>query len=136
MRSSREDDGMMAEPTRRRVRGAASYQRGLQAEQVAGAWLQEHGWTILMHRARTRWGEIDLVAQRGAMIVFCEVKCRPHYTTAAESLGRAQMRRLMNAAAWLCAAHPGWIYDEMRFDVLLVTAGDAVHHIADAFRLE
>jgi putative endonuclease len=136
MRSGQEEKLLKGEPMRRRARGAASYQRGLRAEHLAGAWLQGHGWTILIHRARTRWGEIDLVARRGGMIVFCEVKCRPHYEAAAESLGRAQMRRLMNAAASLCATHPGWIYDEMRFDVMLVTADDAVHHIADAFRLE
>ncbi|GAA4494348.1 YraN family protein [Gluconacetobacter tumulicola] len=121
---------------RRQVRGAASHARGLHAEQTAMAWLRQGGWTILGHRARTRWGEIDLVARRDDLLAFCEVKCRPSYVEAAESLTRHQMRRLANAATALCAAHPDWVCGQMRFDVLLVTADGSVHHIADAFRPE
>ncbi|WP_246376666.1 YraN family protein [Gluconacetobacter aggeris] len=121
---------------RRQVRGAASHARGLHAEQAAMAWLKQGGWTILGHRARTRWGEIDLVARRDDLLAFCEVKCRPSYVEAAESLTRHQMRRLANAATALCAAHPDWVCGQMRFDVLLVTADGSVHHIADAFRPE
>lgn len=100
-------------------------------ERLAG-----EGWTILKHRARTPWGEIDLVAVRGGMMIFVEVKCRPTFSLAASSLGARQIRRLIDAASMLCAENPGWIYDEMRFDVMVVTADDTVHQIADAFRLE
>ncbi|NVN11260.1 MULTISPECIES: YraN family protein [Nguyenibacter] len=129
------DDG------RRRARGAGAYRRGVRAEQLAALWLRDAGWTILLRRARTAWGEIDLVAARDDMLVFAEVKSRPLYdddVTASEGaiLGARQAGRLMNAAAALCAANPHWRYAEMRFDVLLVTADDAVHRIEDAFRLE
>ncbi|WP_264813393.1 YraN family protein [Gluconacetobacter sacchari] len=121
---------------RKQARGAAAHARGLHAEHAAMAWLRQNGWTILEHRARTRWGEIDLVARRDDLLAFCEIKSRPSYGEAAECLTPCQMRRLANAAVALCAAHPDWLCGQMRFDVLLVVADGSVHHIADAFRPE
>ncbi|MBB2176348.1 YraN family protein [Gluconacetobacter johannae] len=129
----RQEQGMV---NSRRLAGAASYRRGRHAEQVAMEKLAGEGWTILKHRARTPWGEIDLIAARGGMMIFVEVKCRPTFSQAASSLGTRQIRRLIDAASMLCAENPGWVYDEMRFDVIVVTADNAVHQIADAFRLE
>jgi putative endonuclease len=36
---------------------------GIQGEAIAAQWILSHGWKLLHHRWRCRWGEIDLVAQ-------------------------------------------------------------------------
>ena len=94
------------------------------------------GWTIIGRRLRTAAGEIDLVADRGGLTVFVEVKSRPALTEAATSLGRRQQARLIAAAGLLLSVNPDWGASGVRFDVILVDASGRVRRIADAFRDE
>ncbi|MFW5833612.1 MAG: YraN family protein, partial [Pseudomonadota bacterium] len=50
--------------------------RGHDAEARAAWWLRLKGFRILACRYRTPVGEIDLVARRGRLLVFVEVKYR------------------------------------------------------------
>jgi putative endonuclease len=84
---------------------------GRLGEELAAAHLEGLGFAILARNARTRRGEIDLVAFDGSTLVFAEVKtARDHGGAGArlrrgdplERLGppqRARLRRL--AGAWL-----------------------------------
>lgn len=49
---------------------------GRAAEAVAAAFLAAKGCTVLAQNWRTRWCEIDIVAQRGEILFFVEVKYR------------------------------------------------------------
>lgn len=49
---------------------------GRRAEQIAAHYLQQKAFVILAQNWRTRWCEIDLVAKKGAVISFVEVKYR------------------------------------------------------------
>ena len=49
---------------------------GREGETRAALWLRAKGWQILDRRVRTPAGEIDLVAKRGSLIAFTEVKWR------------------------------------------------------------
>jgi putative endonuclease len=73
---------------------------GRQAEDLAAACLERHGLKIVARNYRCRFGEIDLVAQDGATLVFMEVRLRTRtdFGTAAESIGAAKRRRLVAAA--------------------------------------
>ncbi|RFD20413.1 YraN family protein [Komagataeibacter melaceti] len=104
------------------------------AEHAAMADLKARGWQVLLHRARTRWGEIDLVALHGSCLVFVEVKARPSLLAAGEAIRPGQVSRIMNAARYLCAANPDWVYDSIRFDVCAVLPGNTIEWIPDAFR--
>jgi putative endonuclease len=106
---------------------------GRLGEELAVAHLQRMGFALLERNARTRHGEIDVIAFDGRVIVFVEVKTRrsrgnprkssgpeEHPLTALRPRQRARLRRL--AAAWL--------YDEthvrpsahtIRFDAIGVT---------------
>ena len=118
----------------RQRRGRRAFADGLAAEHAAMADLRARGWQVLLHRARTRWGEIDIVAQRGGCLAFIEVKARPSLLAAGESIRPAQVTRIMNAAQALCAANPHWTYDSMRLDVCAVLPGNVIEWIPDAFR--
>ena len=49
---------------------------GLAAEATAGRFLEERGWRVLDHRFRMGRLEIDLVARKGSLVAFVEVKSR------------------------------------------------------------
>ncbi|MFT8634578.1 MULTISPECIES: YraN family protein [Novacetimonas] len=121
---------------RRRAVGRRSHHKGLEAEQKVMDHLRAEGWTILAHRARTAWGEIDIVAIRDGLLVFTEVKARASIMQAGDAISPRTMQRLMNAAQGLCMLNAGWAYDGMRFDVVVVLPDGHMHRIEDAFRME
>ena len=49
---------------------------GRAGEDAAARALRKAGWTLLDRNARVRAGEIDLVAERGGVLGFVEVKAR------------------------------------------------------------
>jgi putative endonuclease len=106
--------------------------RGRQAERIAAWWLRLKGWQILARRARTPLGEVDLVARRGSMIAFVEVKARG----TAEALDLAiDERRLARVAAaaeilWHDYAKAG---DDMRIDVMLLAPGRPPRHLTNVW---
>ena len=81
--------------------------------------------------------EVDLVAHRPGLVVFCEVKTRTsdRWGLPAEAVGREkQMRIRRAAAAWLAERSPGQV--EVRFDVvsaIVVNGRLRLTHIPNAF---
>ncbi|MET5012204.1 YraN family protein, partial [Burkholderia pseudomallei] len=63
----------MPRPLRDRRQAEATGRRG---ERLAAWWLRLKGWTILDRRVRTPAGEVDLIARRGSLVAFVEVKTR------------------------------------------------------------
>ena len=63
---------------RRRLNRQLAEARGRRAETLAAWWLRLQGWRILAQRARVPGGEVDLVARRGRVLAFVEVKQRAH----------------------------------------------------------
>ena len=106
---------------------------GRRGEDRAARWYQEHGYEILVRNWSCATGEIDIVAIRGALVVFCEVKARSslRFGAPAEAVGLAKQARLRRlAAAWFaqstCHAHPGRSPRprfDCRFDVACVAGG-------------
>ena len=71
---------------------------GRRAERVAAWWLRLRGWHILATRARTPVGEVDLVARRGKVLAFIEVKARASAAQADLALDEYRLRRVVRAA--------------------------------------
>jgi putative endonuclease len=69
-------------------------------EAAAGRFLEERGYTILAQNWRTPGGEIDLVAERGGVLVFVEVKARTshRFGTPEEAITPAKRRTLIRTA--------------------------------------
>jgi uncharacterized protein (TIGR00252 family) len=86
-----------------------TFETGRRAESVAAAFLEAKGCEIIAQNWRTRWCEIDIVAQRDSTVYFCEVKYR---LTANQGLGfdyiTAKKLQQMQFAAELWVAKYNW----------------------------
>jgi len=119
-------------PADRRRREA----RGRRAETQGLWWLRLHGYRILARRQRTPHGEIDIVARRGRVIAFVEVKTRADLAQAVEAVTPRQRRRIARAAAAYLAAHPDLARATVRFDVIAVAPRRLPRHLTDAWQAE
>ena len=128
---------------RQRFRGGrvgSSHRLGRRGEELAAAYLEAGGWQILERNYRSGHKEIDLVATRGAVIAFVEVKTRrgTGYGHPLEAVTWRKRREIAEVArAWLKAfPHSGM---SLRFDAIAVdvTGGAAprIEHVEDAWRL-
>jgi len=124
-----------ARPAPRPERQAA-FRFGLSAESRAAAYLIGKGFRILARRWKSPVGEIDIVAGRGSLLIFVEVKAREKLDDAAWSVTPRQQQRIAAAAeAWL-AHHPEAKFTDIRFDAVLVAPGRLPQHIPAAFMAE
>ena len=90
-------------------------------ERIAAQHLLAKGYRIRERNFRTREGEIDIIAERGDLLAFVEVRCRRGAAmgTAVESLTPAKQRRLV-ALAEAYAQDREDVPDERRIDVIAV----------------
>lgn len=106
---------------------------GAHGEALAAAWYEASGFTIIDRNWRRREGEIDLVARRDRLLVFCEVKARSseRFGMPFEAVTRTKQQRLRRLGAMWLAEHAVRGL-ELRFDVASVT-GATVEVIEAAF---
>ena len=117
---------------------------GRRAEELVSTRLAAAGWEVVERNARTRYGELDIVALDGRTLVFVEVKAgragsqlgpeRP--VLAIDFRKQRRIRRL--ATAWMTERRRLPRYAEIRFDAIGVTftrAGGVAdyEHIEAAF---
>jgi putative endonuclease len=125
-----------AEPNRTelpRPERQVAFRLGLSAETRAAALMLAKGYRVVARRWRCPVGEVDLVARRGRVLAFIEVKARQTFDGAAEAVTPRQRRRIVAAAgAWL-ASHPDDARRDIRFDVVLVAPWRIPQHIPAAF---
>ncbi|CCG09675.1 YraN family protein [Pararhodospirillum photometricum] len=111
--------------------------RGRWAETWACLWLRLKGWRIVArgwHRGRgTGVGEVDIIARRGAVLAFVEVKARARLDEALEAVSARQRRRLERAALVYLGRFPGPPEQQVRFDVVAVGHWGRIHHVEEAW---
>ena len=121
----------------RRLRGSKSRSRGKWAEVLCILSLCLRGWRIIDRSVvtgrGTGAGEIDIVARRGRVLAFIEVKARPDLDQAAMAISAAQQQRLVRGAEAYLARHPQFAGLEPRFDAMLVAPGRWPRHLLDAW---
>lgn len=108
-------------------------QSGRSGEVRASLWLRAKGWQILDRRVKTPVGEIDLVAKRGKLIAFVEVKWRKRREDLDHAIDEFRLGRV--AAAVDAVAHryaEGG--EDIRIDVILLAPGAFPRHIANAWQ--
>ena len=72
--------------------------RGRRGEALAAWYLRLKGWRILAKRVKTPRGEIDLIARRGNVVAFVEVKWRASGAELDHSIDAYRLRRVLAAA--------------------------------------
>jgi putative endonuclease len=115
-------------------RHVAAERRGRFAEGLAAFRLMLAGWWIVGRDLRLPAGQVDLVARRGRVLAFVEVKARATADDAAESLRLEQRRRIARAAAQYLEKRPEFAAFDVRFDMVLVAPGSWPRHVKDAWR--
>lgn len=119
----------MPDPDRR-----GAEKRGRRAETLAVWWLRAKGYTILAQRFKRPVGEIDIIARRGQILVFIEVKQRPSVELARNAVPeRAWQRIARTAEMWAAAsaANPNLAW---RFDLIAVPLKGFPKHFRDYWR--
>lgn len=111
----------------------AAERRGRGAERLAAALLRAKGYRILARRFRSPAGEVDLVAARGRVLAFVEVKRRATSAEAAEAVTAKSRIRIARAAEHFIIRHPQWADRDLRFDAVLV-GRFLPRHLSDAWR--
>jgi putative endonuclease len=106
---------------------------GRSAEARAEAFLQAQGLKPVARNWRCRFGEIDLVMQDGATLVFVEVRLRSRgdFGDAAASVTAAKQKKLLAAARQYLAALKDW--PPCRFDVVAWGGDGPPQWIRNAF---
>jgi putative endonuclease len=112
---------------------SGAWGRGRIAEAVAVLMLRLKGYAILAQRWRAPGAEIDIIASRGNVVVFVEVKARANAAAAEVALTPAQVRRITRAADLYCARNPRHATGDRRYDLILVSKGSWPRHIQGAF---
>jgi putative endonuclease len=103
--------------------------RGAIAESIAASHIERQGLTIAARNFRTRFGEVDLVAQDNGLLVFIEVRLRKEGAHGAwggavgSVTARKQHRIALAAAAYLQRFREP---PPCRFDVIALNAGGDV----------
>ena len=107
--------------------------RGRAGETRAALWLQAKGWRILDRRRKTPAGEIDLIAKRGKVIAFVEVKWRKSSDQLDHAIDEYRLSRV--AAATEAVAHEyATAGEDIRVDVILLAPKSIPRHIINAWQ--
>ncbi|HEY6760237.1 MAG TPA: YraN family protein [Baekduia sp.] len=112
---------------------------GRLGEQLAAEHLERRGFSIVARNHRTRYGEIDVIATDGSVLIFVEVKTRRGRGEPWDALHeakRAQVRRM--ARAYLTEASDRPRVRLVRFDaigIVIDTRGrlTRLEHLENAF---
>ena len=116
---------------------------GRAAEEAAARYLIHDGWRLLGRNVRIGRGELDIVARRGPVLAFVEVKARRTDTCGApeDAVGALKQRQVARLAELWLAARP-WALngvDDVRFDIIAVDSTafpSAIRHLPAAFTLD
>jgi putative endonuclease len=116
------------------------HRRGYAGERLAITYLLRNGWRIEAHRFRLGHHDLDLIARRGSLVAFIEVKTRrsSRFGKAVESVG-PRKRAVLARLAELWRLRFGFPDDRYRFDVITVEPGPApstlphITHIENAW---
>ena len=107
---------------------------GRLGENKAVDYLAKKGYIIIERNYRTPFGEIDVIARKQALTVFCEVKTR---STSAHGLGREainakKLSHMLKSAEYYCRTH-GLEDAPVRIDVIEITLNEnSLVHFEDA----
>lgn len=109
---------------------------GDKAEVLSAEFLTRQGIKIIDKNYRSRFGEIDLIANHADTLVFVEVRYRrdTRFGQPFETVTRQKQKKLVNTALNYLQQHPKLAKKPCRFDIISVTSGEQpIEWIQNAF---
>ncbi|OGS22481.1 MAG: YraN family protein [Elusimicrobia bacterium RIFOXYA2_FULL_39_19] len=105
-------------------------------EQKAAEYLLKNGYKILENNFKTRYGEVDIIAEDKKDVVFIEVKNRSsmNYGLPQEAIDRRKQLKIAKTALMYLKSK-NLINKNMRFDVVAIT-NEKIELIKNAFQIE
>jgi putative endonuclease len=106
--------------------------KGRRGESLAAWYLRLKGWRIVARRVKTPRGEVDLVARRGRLVAFVEVKWRANAKELDFAIDQYRLRRVAAAAEVLT---PRYVRsgEDVRVDVVLLAPGRFPRHLQNVW---
>ena len=111
---------------------------GIIGENLATCYLVNKGYQILERNFKVRFGEIDIITQKGKLISFVEVKCRKSskYGLPEESVTFKKRKKIIRVAQYYIVKHN--LNDHFfSFDVISILLAQKqllkMYHIKNAF---
>lgn len=120
---------------------ATSKLSGAWGEALAAEYLRKKHYKVIAAGYRSRFGEIDLIAQNKQYLVFVEVKLRKNadFATARSYVNHAKQDRIRVTASMYLSQNPTKL--QPRFDVIeiyapqgTITKSPEITHLEDAFQ--
>ena len=93
--------------------------KGDLAEQRAREYLQKDGYEIVDHNVYSRFGEIDIIASKGGIYHFIEVKSATTYEVAIANITPSKIAKLIKSIESYLKKHA--IKSDHQLDALIVT---------------
>lgn len=112
-----------------------SKREGDVGEELACNYLLSKGFKILHKKYRSRFGEIDIIAAKGDLVVFVEVKYRSSsaFGKGFESVSKNKIDKIIKTSQYFIASHSDKY--NYRYDVISIDDGK-ITHIENAFQYE
>ena len=110
--------------------------RGNKAEAAAAGFLINKGIKVLLNNYYTPYGEVDIIASDGGILVFCEVKYRTscQYGYPREAVDAKKQSRYYQAYSYFVQSNPEYADVPIRFDVIEIIGEDmCIEHLVNAF---
>jgi putative endonuclease len=115
------------------LRRRKALRRGSAAEYIAAIFLMLKGYRILAMRYKTKLGEIDIIARKGDLAVFVEVKARSDEMGAVDAVSYASQKRIRAASDLWLARQRDYARLSQRYDIVAILPGKMPRHFPDAF---
>lgn len=110
-----------------------THQFGILAERITILFLRLKGYKILFWRYKTVFGEIDIIAKKGKMIVVIEVKARKSKTAIEELLQPKQVSRIKKTTELFLANNTKFRKCPIRFDFVMMNKFYFPRHLRGYF---
>jgi putative endonuclease len=113
-----------------------SSRKGLEGEQRAARYLEDHGYKILERRFRSGPGEVDIIGRKGDTVVFVEVKTWDVFgmESLEHSINPRKRGKIRNTASLYLLSHPELGGCRIRFDLIFLSRRmEELNHWENAF---
>ncbi len=113
--------------------------KGVRGELLARQFLARNGYTVIYTNYRCRIGEIDIIALRGEVLSFVEVRSRYSSTVChpLESVDWIKQGKIKRIAELFLSINEEYGHLKVRFDIVTILREGqrtTLQHIPDAFR--